>query len=93
MTRVRLRSCAERQENTECDRRRMRSTAFYAWDDVPCWLDARDLSTLLRLSKSSVYGLYRQPSFPCLKLGRRMITPKDKLKEWLEYQMEITEID
>ena len=35
------------------------------------------------VSLSSRYGLMHQPGFPVLRVGSRMVVPKDKFIEWV----------
>jgi|LSQX01.1.fsa_nt_gb excisionase family DNA binding protein len=40
------------------------------------------------IGRSKAFELSKQPGFPIVRLGRRIIIPVDALKAWLENQVE-----
>ena len=46
-------------------------------------LSVRDLSEKLGISLPKAYELVKQPGFPVLKIGSRILIPVDAFKEWL----------
>ena len=60
-------------------------------EDLPLTLKAREAAELLRISKSKVYELARTESFPAIRIGTRVIIPRDKLIEWMNAQSEVSE--
>lgn len=68
----------------------MRRRNFTDWRDVPCVLDVADLSSLMRLSRSATYELMHSKGFPTVRLGRRLLVPKEALKDFLEKRLEET---
>ena len=48
------------------------------------FLNAELLSQLLGISPSSCYELMRSDGFPVLKIGCRMLVPKEKFIQWVE---------
>ena len=49
-----------------------------------CWPSLTTISKVLGISKTSAYELVRSKGFPVLKIGSRMVVPKEKFREWVE---------
>ena len=43
----------------------------------------KELAKVLKISKSNAYQLARTPGFPKIKIGKRILVPKEELKKWL----------
>ena len=54
-----------------------------ASDALPYSLSAFDLAKALHISKPKAYELMHQENFPSLRLGRRLVVPKDKFLYWI----------
>ena len=59
-------------------------------EDLPLTLNAREAAEILRISKSKVYELARTESFPAVRIGKRVVIPRDKLIEWMNGQAEVS---
>ena len=57
-------------------------------DELPLTLNAREAAAVLRISKSKVYELAHTESFPAVRIGNRVVIPRDKLIEWMNNQAE-----
>ena len=58
------------------------------WQKAPELLTAEIAAPLLRMSRSSMYELFRKPGFPVARVGKRRYVRKDDLYAWLQtYQM------
>ena len=55
-----------------------------SYDDLPLFLNASMVSQVLGVSPSSGYELMHEPDFPVLKVGSRMVVPKEKFIQWVE---------
>ena len=55
--------------------------------NLPEMLSAKDLMEILPVSCSGVYALLRDPTFPTIRLGRRVIVPRDAFCAWLQKNM------
>lgn len=55
--------------------------------NLPEMLSAKDIMEILPVSRSGVYTLLRDPTFPTIRLGRRIIVPRDAFGEWLRQNM------
>ena len=60
-------------------------------EDLPLTLNAREAAEVLRISKSKVYELAQSESFPAIRIGKRVVIPRDKLIQWMNSQAEGTE--
>ena len=54
------------------------------YDDLPAVLNANQLATALGISRAGAYQLLNTGAFPTLRIGKRLLVPKDKLVEWIE---------
>lgn len=54
------------------------------YDALPAVLNATQLATVLGISRAGAYQLLNTESFPTLRIGKRMLVPKDKLIDWIE---------
>ena len=54
------------------------------YDNLPAVLNANQLATALGISRAGAYQLPKAGTFPTLRIGKRLLVPKDKLVEWIE---------
>ena len=66
-------------------------TTYTNIKDLPLTLNAREAAGVLRISKSKVYELARTESFPAVRIGKRVVIPRDKLIEWMNAQVEVSD--
>ncbi|MBD5148760.1 MAG: helix-turn-helix domain-containing protein, partial [Oscillibacter sp.] len=57
---------------------------YKSYDDLPLFLNAAAVAKALGVSPSSGYELMHEPGFPVLKIGNRMVVPKEKFIQWVE---------
>lgn len=62
----------------------MKLSEYKCYDDLPLFLNAAMVAKALGVSPSSGYELMHEPSFPVLKVGSRMVVPKEKFIHWVE---------
>ena len=62
----------------------MKTSEYKSYDDLPLFLNAAMVAKVLGVSPSSSYELMHEPDFPVLKVGSRMVVPKEKFIEWVE---------
>ena len=60
-------------------------------EDLPLTLNAREAAAVLRISKSKVYELAQSDSFPAIRIGKRVVIPRDKLIQWMSNQAEVSD--
>ena len=60
-------------------------------EELPLTLNAREAAEVLRISKSKVYELAQSESFPAIRIGKRVVIPRDKLIQWMNDQTEVSD--
>ena len=61
----------------------MEKSIYKSYDELPLLLNVKQLADLLGVSDSSVYELIQEDGFPSLRVGRRIVIPKEELREWI----------
>lgn len=67
----------------------MKQSNYKSYDELPLFLNAEMVAKLLGISISSSYELMHEKGFPSLRVGSRLIVPKEKFREWVEVNCEI----
>ena len=62
----------------------MKESIYKSYDELPLFLNAETVAKLLGISPSSGYELMHEKGFPVLKIGSRMLVPKEKFRDWVE---------
>ncbi len=62
----------------------MKVSEYKFYDDLPLFLNAATVAKVLGVSPSSGYELMHEPGFPILKIGNRMVVPKEKFVQWVK---------
>lgn len=62
----------------------MKKSIYKSYDELPLFLNAEMVANLLGISTTAAYELMHEKDFPVLKIGSRMVIPKEKFKEWVE---------
>ena len=62
----------------------MKVSQFKDYSELPLFLNADTVAKALGVSPSSGYELMHDPGFPILKIGNRMVVPKEKFIQWVE---------
>ena len=66
----------------------MKKETFKSYEDLPLMLSVPEMATALGISRAGAYELARSEGFPVLRIGNRIVIPKDKLQEWVNKQTE-----
>ena len=61
----------------------MKQSVYNSYDELPLMLSVREIAKVLGISKTSAYELVRRKGFPGLKIGSRLVVPKEKFREWV----------
>ena len=56
---------------------------YKSYDDLPLMLSVQEVADILGISKSSAYVLSKEKGFPTLKIGSRVVIPRDRFIEWI----------
>ena len=59
------------------------SKIYTSYNELPIMLSVPQLAVVLNISRSGAYTLVRSEGFPALKIGSRIVVPKDKLQDWI----------
>lgn len=62
----------------------MKESTYKSYDELPLFLNAEMAARLLGISISSMYELMHEKGFPVLKIGTRLVVPKEKFRAWVE---------
>ena len=61
----------------------MKESSYKSYEELPLFLNAATVARVLGVSPSSGYELMHEPDFPVLKVGSRLVVPKEKFVEWV----------
>ena len=64
----------------------MKQTVYKSYDELPLMLSVPEVASVLGISRAGAYELVRGSGFPSMKIGSRIVTPKDKLLAWIDAQ-------
>ena len=62
----------------------MKESTYKTYDDLPLFLNADTVAKVLGIAPSSAYELMHEKDFPTLRIGNRMVVPKEKFIVWVE---------
>ena len=62
----------------------LKTSQYKSYDDLPLFLNAAMVAKVLGVAPSSAYELMHEADFPVLKIGNRLVVPKEKFVEWVE---------
>ena len=66
----------------------MITSEYRSYDELPLFLNAKLVAQVLGVSPSSGYELMHEPGFPVLKVGSRMVVPKEQFIRWVQEHTE-----
>ncbi len=64
-------------------------TIYKNYSDLPLTLSVPEVAAALGISRAGAYELVRSDSFPKIKIGNRIVVPKDKFIAWMDAQSEV----
>ena len=62
----------------------MKESMFKSYDEMPLFLNAEMVAKALGVATSTAYELMHEKDFPALKIGSRLLVPKEKFRLWVE---------
>ena len=60
----------------------MKQTVYKSYDELPLMLSVPEVAAVLSISRAGAYELVRSNGFPVLKIGSRIVVPKEKFIQW-----------
>ena len=61
----------------------MKKSEYKSYDDLPLLLNADTVGKVLGVSPASTYELMHESNFPVLRVGSRMVVPKEQFIRWV----------
>ena len=65
----------------------MKESSYKDFKELPLFLNASMVADLLGVSQSTAYELMHEKDFPTLRVGSRMVVPRDRFLEWMNGQV------
>ncbi len=62
----------------------MKEATYTNFEELPMFLNAETLAKVLGVSVSSCYELMHEKYFPAIRIGSRLVVPKEKLQLWID---------
>ena len=72
------------QHITGAQLRGIRNCLDTSYDELPLLLSVKQLVDLMGVSDSTIYELIQEDDFPSLRIGNRVVVPKDHFRQWVE---------
>ena len=73
---------SKRQTRTKEDN--MKESNYKSYDELPLFLNAVTVAKVLGIAPSSSYELMHEKDFPALRIGNRIVIPKEAFIRWVE---------
>ena len=64
----------------------MKQAVYKSYEELPLMLSVPEVAVALGISRAGAYELVRSDGFPALKIGSRIVVPKEKFIEWVNAQ-------
>ena len=61
----------------------MKESIYKSYEELPLFLNAELVAKTLGIAPSSAYELMHETGFPTLRVGNRIVVPKEKFIEWV----------
>ena len=68
------------------------SKIYTSVDELPIMLTIPQLAAALGISRTSAYELAHRKNFPAMRIGSRIVVPKDKLIVWIDDKLARNEL-
>ena len=62
----------------------MKESNYKSYDELPLFLNAATVAKVLGIAPSSSYELMHEKDFPALRIGNRIVVPKEAFIRWVE---------
>ena len=61
--------------------------SYKSFDELPMMLSVSQVAKVLGISRTRSYELVNEKGFPKIKIGTRIVVPKDEFKLWIQKQI------
>ena len=65
----------------------MKESTYKSYEELPLFLNATTVAKVLGVAPSSSYELMHEKDFPALRIGHRIVVPKEAFIRWVEQHM------
>jgi len=65
----------------------LKESIYKTYDELPLFLNSEIVSNLLGISISSAYELMHEKGFPSVRIGSRLIVPKEEFQKWVKEKL------
>ena len=62
----------------------MKHSTYTSYDELPLMLSVAEVAAVLGISRAGAYELVHGNGFPALKIGSRIVVPRDKFLAWID---------
>ena len=62
----------------------MKHSTYTSYDELPLMLSVAEVAAVLGISRAGAYELVHGNEFPALKIGDRIVVPRDKFLAWID---------
>ena len=62
----------------------LNKSKYTNYNDLPLMLSVPDVASVLGISRAGAYELVRSDGFPALRIGSRIVVPKEKFIDWVD---------
>ncbi len=64
------------------------TSKYTTYEQLPLMLSVPDVAAVLGISRAAAYELARSKDFPSLRIGTRIVVPKDRFIDWINRRVE-----
>ena len=64
------------------------TSKYTTYEQMPLMLSVPEIAAVLGISRAAAYELARSKDFPSLRIGTRIVVPKDKFISWINRKVE-----
>lgn len=64
------------------------TSKYTTYEQLPLMLSVPEIAAMLGISRAAAYKLARSKDFPSLRIGTRIVVPKDKFINWINRKVE-----
>ena len=62
----------------------MKESVFTNYDELPLFLSAKLVAQTLGVGRATAYELMNEKDFPAIRVGSRIVVPKENFRQWVE---------
>ena len=64
------------------------TSKYTTYEQLPLMLSVPEVAIVLEISRAAAYELARSKDFPSLRIGTRIVVPKDRFINWINGRVE-----